>query len=139
MNIDPFPTVGVKWKDKGKEPVRGVCKKMKAHKVPPVYNLTNDDMDWIDYQVRYVVEEVIEEAMRKQIGKHQKVQNQLVSLQLLEVPWITLEHRSKGGPSTILMEEVEDAHPVLTELTTGCRMWQIDIDIVEFPTLELQE
>jgi hypothetical protein len=62
--------VGVKQKDKGKEPARGARKKTKAHKVPPVYNLTNDDMDRINYQVRNVTEEFIEEATRKQEEQH---------------------------------------------------------------------
>lgn len=62
--------VGVKQKDKGKEPARCARKKTKENKVPRVYNLTNDNMDQINYQVRNVTEEFIEETTRKQAKQH---------------------------------------------------------------------
>jgi hypothetical protein len=35
---------------------------MKAQKVPPIYNMIDDDMDRIKYQVRDFIEEAMEEA-----------------------------------------------------------------------------
>jgi hypothetical protein len=54
-----------KIKVKGKEPVGGAHKKVKVHKEPLVYTLTNDDMDHIGYQVWDSVEEIMEEATKK--------------------------------------------------------------------------
>jgi len=65
------PTIGVKQKDKGKEKTGGAHKKMKVHKVPPVYNITNDDMYQIGYQVRGVIEEAIKEETKRQEQMHQ--------------------------------------------------------------------
>jgi hypothetical protein len=39
---------------------------MKVHKVPHVYNLIDEYMDKINYQVQDVAKEVIEKATRKQ-------------------------------------------------------------------------
>jgi hypothetical protein len=46
---------------------------MKAHKETPVYNVTNDDMDWIGYHVRDFIEEAIEEATKKQEEMNKQV------------------------------------------------------------------
>jgi hypothetical protein len=76
-----MPGIERKIKYKGKEQVGGAHKKAKTHKVPPVYNLTNEKMDRINYQVWDAAEEVIEEAIRKHAEQHQKVHDQLVALQ----------------------------------------------------------
>jgi hypothetical protein len=113
---------------------------MKSHKVPPVYNLTDDDMERIDYQVWDVTEEAIEEATRKQEEQHQKVQDQLITIQqLLETVKIAPEKGSGEGPSMSLIEEARTTNPFLSELAVGCRVLEIETDAVEFPTPELQE
>jgi hypothetical protein len=71
----------VKIKDKGKEQVGHAHKKTKVHKKTPVYTLTNDDMDHIGYQVRDVMEEVIEEETRRQEEKQKRLQDKLATLQ----------------------------------------------------------
>jgi hypothetical protein len=63
----------VKLKYKEKELARGAHKKMKMQKVPLVYNLTNDDMEQINYQVRDSIEEAIEEGTKRQEEIHQQV------------------------------------------------------------------
>jgi hypothetical protein len=56
------PREGVKLKDKGKGPTKNPCKKRKSNKIPPVYNMIDDEMDRINVQVRYSIEEAMEEA-----------------------------------------------------------------------------
>jgi hypothetical protein len=56
------PRVGIKLKYNGKGPAITLHKNMKAHKVSPIYNLEDDDMGRIGYQLRDVAEEEIEEA-----------------------------------------------------------------------------
>jgi len=60
------PKIGLKCKEKGKDLELGARKKTKVHKVPPVYNMTNDEMDWINYQVRDATEEAIKEVTKRQ-------------------------------------------------------------------------
>jgi hypothetical protein len=68
------------------------------------------------------------------------VQEQLVILQqLLEVINITKEHRTERGTSTIIVEEAETAHRVLTKIAAGHKILQIETDIIEFPMGKLQE
>jgi hypothetical protein len=65
---------------------------MKVHKEPLVYNMTDDNMDIINYQVQDATKEAIEEATRKQVEQHQKVQDQLITIQqLLETMKIASE------------------------------------------------
>jgi hypothetical protein len=61
-----IPRVGDKIKDKGKGPIVSTRKNMKVHKVPHVYNLIENDMDIIGYQVQDIAEEAIEEETRNQ-------------------------------------------------------------------------
>jgi hypothetical protein len=56
---------------------------MKSHKEPTIYTLMDDDIDRIDYQVRDVVEEAAQQTSQKQEELHQKVQEQLMTLQHL--------------------------------------------------------
>jgi hypothetical protein len=68
------------------------------------------------------------------------VHDQLVALQqLLEAARITPKCRSGKGPSTSPVEEAHTANPLLTELIVGRKMLQIERDVVDFPTPELQE
>jgi hypothetical protein len=97
-----FPTIGAKQKDKAKEPAGGVCKKTKSHREAPVYNLTNDYMDRICYQVRDVMEELMEEETGKKEEKQKRVKDQLTTLQkLLVAPRLEKER-----------EEPREDHPV---------------------------
>jgi hypothetical protein len=68
------------------------------------------------------------------------VKEHLLTLQqLLEATNIVKEHGTEGGTSTILVEEEEIAHSVLTKLVVGNKTLQIEMDAIEFPTIELQE
>jgi hypothetical protein len=57
----------------------------------------------------------------------------------LEASKITLEHRSGGGPSTSLVEEAQTTNLPLTELATGHKTLQIEIETINFLMPELQE
>jgi hypothetical protein len=46
---------------------------MKAHMELLVYNMTNDDIDRINYQVRDATKDTFEEATKKQEELHQQV------------------------------------------------------------------
>jgi hypothetical protein len=59
--------------------------------------------------------------------------------QIFEKTSIKKECHKEGGTTTILVEEVETAHPILTKLATGHITLQIETDAIEFPTTELQE
>ena len=59
---------------------------MKSYKVLHVYNLTDDDMKIIKYQVHDVVEEAMEEETQKQDEQHKKVRDKFILIQkLLEI------------------------------------------------------
>jgi hypothetical protein len=60
------PEAGLKRKDKGPEQAGGAWKKVKAQRKTPFYILTNDDMDRIGYQIWDTIEEIWEEATKKQ-------------------------------------------------------------------------
>jgi hypothetical protein len=115
-------------------------KNMKPHKVPPIYNLTDDDMERIDYQYGMSQRQVIGEATRKQVEQHQKVQESLVALQhLLDTMNITVEKNSREGISMSPVEEAEASNPFISKLVAMHIVLEAQTYAVEFLTPELQE
>jgi hypothetical protein len=80
----PTPRTGKKQQDQRTGP--SAWKKKKAQNTPAIYTLTDDDMDKIGYQLRDAMEEVLEEATKKQEELQTQVQDQFLKLQqLLEI------------------------------------------------------
>jgi hypothetical protein len=59
--------------------------------------------------------------------------------QLLEAANITKRAQDRGRTIHNSREGSRDLHPVLTQLATGHKTLQIEMDTLEFPMIELQE